>query len=291
MSVALKTDLKKQFPVLFAHVGWAEYYDGTEPIHGNFSWLKDNPTENWEANAFRKADDGYFRCGVGRGAISSMPHLHVVFVARHPLDHDLKVVGIYAAAAIASNDDTWRQVRAKNALLFPVGLRPSVPAWPGKQGTRRWAWRGDEGGSQHRSLYRLFDRLKNNIMRGHDFAEAFDSTESIDTEIHAFEGKVRLQFIKHRKREACLRREKLREVLSKNNGRLVCEVPKCNFDFMKRYGQLGAGYAQVHHKKPLGAAPQKGQLTSLKELAVVCANCHAMIHKGGVCRPLTTLIP
>ena len=30
--------------------------------------------------------------------------------------------------------------------------------------------------------------------------------------------------------------------------------------------------------------------TLLEDLAVVCANCHAMIHRGGECRPIASLI-
>jgi hypothetical protein len=34
-----------------------------------------------------------------------------------------------------------------------------------------------------------------------------------------------------------------------------------------------------------------GREVKLKDLAVVCANCHVMIHMGGKCRPLAGLIP
>jgi hypothetical protein len=282
-SVALKTALTKQLPVLFAYIGWAEHYDGTEPIDGNFSWIKDNPTENWERNAFQKVGDGNFYCGVGRGSVSSTTQLHVVFVARDPLDQRMKVVGIYPAASIVPREDTWTQVRTKNAVLFR-GRRPLVASWPGYQGTRRWAWRGSAPGSEHRSLYKFFNLLRNNLLKGRVPARNFDPADPTDPELQAFEGEERKRFIKHRIREARFRREKIREALNLNNGHLICEVPKCKFDFMKRYGHLGGGYAQVHHKKPLGAAAQKGQHITLKDLAVVCANCHAMIHRGGACR-------
>jgi hypothetical protein len=65
-SMAFKTALAKELPVLFVYIGWAEYYDGTEPINGNFRWIKAHPTENWEARAFLRDDDGYFYCGIGR---------------------------------------------------------------------------------------------------------------------------------------------------------------------------------------------------------------------------------
>jgi predicted HNH restriction endonuclease len=82
----------------------------------------------------------------------------------------------------------------------------------------------------------------------------------------------------------------LKEARSKNGGRLICEAPNCGFDFLKRYGAIGEGYAQIHHLEPLSAAPRIGRIITLDKLAVVCANCHAMIHVGGQCRPLASLI-
>ncbi|WP_422110022.1 hypothetical protein [Bradyrhizobium elkanii] len=41
---------------------------------------------------------------------------------------------------------------------------------------------------------------------------------------------------------------------------------------------------------PLHKAPKEGRQVLLKDLAIVCANCHAMIHTGGQCRPLEGLI-
>jgi 5-methylcytosine-specific restriction protein A len=86
-----------------------------------------------------------------------------------------------------------------------------------------------------------------------------------------------------------MRRAKIAEALTKD-GKLVCEVPSCKFDFKERYGPLGEGYAQVHHLIPLKKAPPEGRKIFLKDLAIVCANCHAMIHRNGDCRPLEGLI-
>jgi hypothetical protein len=110
-----------------------------------------------------------------------------------------------------------------------------------------------------------------------------------DLELSGFEGKGRPRFVLHRRREGAMRRAKIKEALSKS-GRLVCEVSNCDFDFERRYGELGKGYAQVHHLIPLHKAPKEGRKVLLKDLAIVCANCHAMIHAGGECRPLEGLI-
>jgi 5-methylcytosine-specific restriction enzyme A len=110
-----------------------------------------------------------------------------------------------------------------------------------------------------------------------------------DDELWSIEGEPRMALIRHRKRERALRDTKIREALKRANGRLNCEVPNCSFDFFEVYGKLGFEFAHVHHLKPLGdrTVPSK---TNLKDLAIVCANCHAIIHRGGACRPLEGLI-
>jgi 5-methylcytosine-specific restriction enzyme A len=110
-----------------------------------------------------------------------------------------------------------------------------------------------------------------------------------DNETPYFEGSQRAKFVLHRRREGQLRRSKIAEALAER-GRLFCEVPNCGFDFVERYGALGEGYAQVHHTIPLNKAPKEGRPAFTKDMAIVCANCHAMIHRNGDCRPLEGLI-
>ncbi|WP_315805389.1 HNH endonuclease [Bradyrhizobium sp. SZCCHNS3002] len=117
------------------------------------------------------------------------------------------------------------------------------------------------------------------------------AVDSSDLELAWFEGeKSKRAFIYHRRREAKARREKIQEALRANGGKLICEVQNCGFDFAERYGTLGEGYAQVHHLLPLSKSPKNGRETKLKDLAIVCANCHVMIHAGGKCRALDGLI-
>lgn len=111
-----------------------------------------------------------------------------------------------------------------------------------------------------------------------------------DRELLGFEGRMRRSFILHRQREGRARRAKIKDALSKSGGRLICEVKNCGFDFKERYGALGEGYAHVHHLNPLSASPSGGREVKLSDLAIVCANCHAMIHVGGGCRPIDSLI-
>jgi hypothetical protein len=110
----------------------------------------------------------------------------------------------------------------------------------------------------------------------------------LEPEIGALEGHLRLRMVRHRQREAWLRGAKIAE--AQRHGPLRCEVPNCGFDFAVVYGKLGEGFAHVHHLAALGDRSPP-TLTRLEDLAVVCPNCHAMIHRGGECRELVDLIP
>ena len=63
----------------------------------------------------------------------------------------------------------------------------------------------------------------------------------------------------------------------KRDGKLICEV--CTLNFADRYGKHGAGYIEVHHLTPI-AKLGTGAKTRLSDLALVCANCHRMLHRG-----------
>jgi hypothetical protein len=115
-------------------------------------------------------------------------------------------------------------------------------------------------------------------------------TVPFDPDLEQFEeGKVRFSYVKHRTRENALRRRKIDEFIAKN-GRVFCEVPGCGFDFYATYGEIGSGFAHVHHKTPLSEASKAEVSNSINDLNVVCPICHAMIHRGGECRPMESLI-
>jgi 5-methylcytosine-specific restriction endonuclease McrA len=62
---------------------------------------------------------------------------------------------------------------------------------------------------------------------------------------------------------------------AKKNNRLFCEV--CEFDFEKEYKNHGKGFIECHHKTPIAKGGVRK--TTIADLALVCANCHRMLHK------------
>jgi hypothetical protein len=114
-----------------------------------------------------------------------------------------------------------------------------------------------------------------------------DVEAALDETVSAVEGELRMRLVKHRSREQKLRRSKIAAAMRQDH-RLRCEVTGCGFDFFAQYGSLGQEYALVHHLNSLAGRAKAGH-TPLNELAIVCANCHAMIHQGGECRSLKTI--
>lgn len=284
-SAKFKHALAADFPVLFVNIGWGTYYDGTETIVGNHSYIKNNAgAETGEAKAFVRNRAGNFQCGIGVGRVPAQ-RLHIVFVARNPADLSLRAVGIYVGAVVDIAGGNWGLARTSLAMRIPVERRPVIKGWPGSQGMRRWAIR--DGETEHSVLLEIFKNLRAEVSRRSGL-QPVHVVAAEDEDGH--EGEVKMLLVRHRKREHRLRRKKITAALTANNGRLVCEVPYCGFDFRLLYGELGAGFAEVHHRKPLSKAPARGQKIKLSELSVVCANCHRMVHRNGQCRPLIGLI-
>ncbi|MFE2702289.1 HNH endonuclease [Streptomyces mirabilis] len=88
------------------------------------------------------------------------------------------------------------------------------------------------------------------------------------------EGRLLMRRHRSRERNRALRKKKIAAVL-RQGGRLNCEA--CGFDFEEVYGRRGDGYIECHHVVPLHEAGE-GR-TKLRDLALICANCHRMIHR------------
>jgi 5-methylcytosine-specific restriction protein A len=55
----------------------------------------------------------------------------------------------------------------------------------------------------------------------------------------------------------------------------------CGFDFQAKYGELGKAFIEAHHLTPLGTLKgQKLKLDVKRDFAVLCSNCHRMIHRS-----------
>lgn len=61
-----------------------------------------------------------------------------------------------------------------------------------------------------------------------------------------------------------------------SNGNIKCFV--CQFSFLDKYGDIGAGYIEAHHITPISSLTSES-LFKLEDLIPVCSNCHSIIHR------------
>jgi 5-methylcytosine-specific restriction protein A len=56
----------------------------------------------------------------------------------------------------------------------------------------------------------------------------------------------------------------------------------CDLDFEERYGKIGKGFIEAHHLKPIASLEEGVAVTYdvAADFAVLCANCHRMIHRS-----------
>lgn len=90
------------------------------------------------------------------------------------------------------------------------------------------------------------------------------------------EGKLveRLHFTRERS-PALIRRAKDRELAQGHSLRCAC----CGFDFEATYGEAGRGFIEAHHTKPVSTMSDNGGETRVEDIALVCSNCHRMLHR------------
>ncbi|MCB8820921.1 HNH endonuclease [Microvirga rosea] len=106
-------------------------------------------------------------------------------------------------------------------------------------------------------------------------AEGDSANKMSEALLEAIEGRRLTCLHEYRERSGSLpARVKARAL--ERHGKLVCEC--CGFDFEARYGLRGHGFIECHHKKPIATLMDDGEPTKESDLALVCANCHRMIH-------------
>ena len=102
-------------------------------------------------------------------------------------------------------------------------------------------------------------------------------TEGID--FSKFVGKIeegkkilRTHFIRERNQKLILKAKQIRK---QEKGELRCEV--CDISFEEVYGERGQNFIEGHHKKPISKM-KDAEKTLISDIALICANCHRMIH-------------
>ena len=80
------------------------------------------------------------------------------------------------------------------------------------------------------------------------------------------------------------RSRKLVEIAKKyysQYGKIYCSA--CNFNFEEFYGEIGKGFIEIHHLKPIFAYEDNLEQSinnALNNVSPLCSNCHSIIHRN-----------
>jgi 5-methylcytosine-specific restriction protein A len=119
----------------------------------------------------------------------------------------------------------------------------------------------------------LAETIKNTLLLWDDSEPAFPDPDLSD-DMGVEEGGVLLKVHLRRERDPKLKRKKIAEA-RKAGVAIACEA--CGFDFYRTYGARGLDYIECHHRTPLSVTGKTR--TRSQDLALVCSNCHRMIHR------------
>ena len=280
-------------PILFCNVGWMKHYDGIQ---------NDSIERGGECNEHSNGHEvcnfadragtlyGYVqpsgraikieKLGAADGD-DSVDGVTVVWTAS-PEAGGTVVVGWYKNATVyrdaqqipkptphqvRNGVDLFRiKARSADAVLLPVTERDLIVPRAVKGGIGQsnvWFADKPEGAA-------LVKRALALVRRGRS-----QSLPDIDLTMSVLEGNPRLVAHLRRERSTSLAKAK-RAAILRTTGRLCCEI--CDFDFGAKYGTLGEGYCEVHHLQALSKSDGTVE-TKLKDLAIVCSNCHRVIHR------------
>ena len=129
----------------------------------------------------------------------------------------------------------------------------------------------DEFLKDYDQMHRFAQRLR----RAAERDEPENTLQFVGDEYESvLEGRYLLRLHRVLERNSTLREKKIRSVQGRGEP-LTCEA--CNFDFRQTYGDRGQGFIECHHIEPLHQTGERS--TSIRDLALLCSNCHRMIHR------------
>lgn len=174
-------------------------------------------------------------------------------------------------------------------MIAPEPLRGLLFGRPGS--ARPLAFR--EAGRLDIQALRTFRELPpetaeffDSVLAATDHADArpeLDITEFL--ELEELSGDALVEGVRVRRNEIRYERSrKARELCVRKWG---ARCAACGFDFGQAYGELGEGFIEVHHIRPIseGARRTRGD----EDLIPLCPNCHRMIHRRYPCLAVAEL--
>ena len=286
--------------ILFCNIGWMQRYEGIDGDNIERGGAYNKTEIGHEVCNFSNVDGTVFgyvqptgqikieRLGADKKS-SYIEGVTVVWLAG-PETGGTAVIGWYKDATVYRDKqkllqpskeqslngvDTYR-VKAlwENTVLLPIEKRTLLIPRAVKGGVGQSnVWYADSPDS----LVHV-TKVKN-LING---ITEIDETPDIDEEAFGVEGNPRLRAHIARERDSSIIKKKRNKVLAEN-GFLKCEA--CDFDFFDVYGEAGKEFCEIHHLIPLHKCDGVIK-TELSDLAVVCSNCHRILHRA---KPMLSL--
>lgn len=279
-------------PVLFCNVGWMKHYEGIDgdSIERGGSYNKDSighevcnfSNINGKVYGYVQPTGQIKIERLGAGKSEEFAEGVTVIWTAGPDTGGTVVVGWYKNARVYRESQTmknptplqkknglnsyWISALASDVVLLPTENRHFMIPRAVKGGIGQSnVWYADKPESAEivARVLRLVE------------SEDTDSLPDVDAGTAGLEGNPRLRAHLWRERNTSIVKKKKRDVLTRT-GALKCEV--CGFDSEKVYGKHGREVCEVHHLTPLHKADGIVK-TELTDLAIVCSNCHRIIHR------------
>lgn len=134
--------------------------------------------------------------------------------------------------------------------------------------TDRLVWA--EFGGQRDKVKQLGDLIRTGIK----LSESMQGADEDDDDEEFFEGRVITRLHKKRERNRKVRKRLLAS--RSKNGRLTCDM--CGGHSRATDPGLEDATFEAHHRLPVSVA--KERITRLLDLALLCANCHRLLHRA-----------
>ena len=225
---------------------------------------KRNP--GWQKDELILALDLYFRLEPGQ--------IH----ARNPLVVELS--DTLNKLPIHRNKDDYEKFRNPNGVGLKLSNFLALDESYSGKGMAATSKLDKEVFAEFKSKRELLGKLANAIKMSATNPEIrneiLNLPENIDDDAKVKEGGLLYRYHLARERNTTIVKKKKEKVL-KLHGKLECEL--CSFDFVNVYGEIGYGFIECHHRKPLYTLIEETD-TTLDDLMLVCANCHRMLHRG-----------
>lgn len=124
-------------------------------------------------------------------------------------------------------------------------------------------------------IWNLYDNLSPDLGR---VIELFENEPNDLETLRVTEGAERTILRLHKFKERDPSIIAAAKLLAKSQQRFYCEI--CDFNFETKYPVLGDGFIECHHKQLISQGGVRS--TSVTDLAIVCSNCHRMLHRKDV---------